>query len=70
MKRHDTPVRILRGGTKEISWLLPNDERFVSKYDRNPFDYKDEDSGGTRVVESCYIYTYGYWIGRYYGFFE
>ena len=70
MKRHDTPVQILRGGSKQISWLLPNDERFVSKYDRNPFEYKDEDSGGTRVVESCYIYTYAYWIGRYYGFFE
>lgn len=70
MKRHDTPVHIHPGGSKEISWLLPNDERFVSKYDRNPFEYKDEDSGGTHCVESCYIYTYAYWIGRYYGFFK
>lgn len=27
MKRHDTPVHIHPGGFKEISWLLPNDER-------------------------------------------
>ena len=70
MKRHDTPVCIRPGGYKEVSRLLPNDERFVSKYDRNPFEYKDEDSGGTRYVESCYIYTYAYWMGRYYGFFN
>ena len=70
MKRHDTPVRMRPGGYREISWLLPNDERFISKYDRNPFEYKDVDSGGTICVESCYIYTYAYWMGRYYGFFE
>ena len=70
MKRHDTPVHIRIGGYKEISWLLPNDERFVSKYDRNPFEYKDEDSGGMSVVESCYIYTFAYWFGRYHGFFK
>ena len=69
MKRHDTPVHVLPGGTKEITWLLPNDERFISKYDRNPFDYKDVDSGGLMCVESCYIYTFAYWMGRYYGFF-
>ena len=68
--RHDTPVHKLPGGYEEISWLLPNDERFVSKYDRNPFERKDEDSGGRTTVESCYIYTFAYWMGRYYGFFE
>ena len=70
MKRHDTPVHVRPGGEKEITWLLPNDERFISKYDRNPFEYKDVDSGGLVCVESCYIYTFAYWMGRYYGFFE
>lgn len=68
--RHDTPVNRLRAGAKEISWLLPNDERFISKYDRNPFALKNVDSGGNTTVESCYIYSFAYWIGRYYGFFE
>ncbi|MCR5485590.1 MAG: hypothetical protein K6F09_08345, partial [Clostridiales bacterium] len=68
--RHDTPVIELMAGHKEISWLLPNDERFISKYDRNPFDFKNVDSGGTEYVESCYVYTFAYWLGRYYGFFK
>lgn len=68
--RHDIPVKTLRTGTKHISVLLPPDERFISKYDRNPLDLKNEDSGGVWCVESCYVYTFAYWIGRYYGFFE
>ena len=68
--RHDIPVKTLRTGTKEISVLLPQDERFISKYDRNPFDYKDEDSGGLMCIESCYIYTFAYWFGRYFGYIE
>lgn len=68
--RHDIPVKKLRTGTEEISVLLPPDERFISKYDRNPLDYKNEDSGGVMCVESCYVYTFAYWFGRYYGFFE
>lgn len=68
--RHDIPVKTLRTGTKTISVLLPPDERFISKYDRNPLDLKNEDSGGVWVVESCYVYTFAYWVGRYYGFFE
>jgi ADP-ribose pyrophosphatase len=68
--RHDIPVKTLRTGTKHISVLLPPDERFISKYDRNPLDLKNEDSGGVWVVESCYVYTFAYWVGRYYGFFE
>ncbi len=67
--RHDVPVRKYRGGFKEISWLPAPDELFISKYDRDPYDYKNEDSGGNRCVESCYVYTFAYWIGRYYGFF-
>ena len=68
--RHDIPVKTLRTGTKHISVLLPPDERFISKYDRNPLDLKNEDSGGVWVVESCYVYTFAYWVGRYYGFFK
>ncbi|MCR5149787.1 MAG: hypothetical protein K6B52_01000, partial [Clostridiales bacterium] len=66
--RHDVPVRTLRKGYKQTSYLLPNDEQFISKYDRDPFEYKNVDSGGTECVESCYVYTFAYWIGRYYGF--
>ncbi|MBQ2847891.1 MAG: hypothetical protein IJE74_06520 [Clostridia bacterium] len=68
--RHDVAVRTRRNGYKEISALMPPDETFISKYDRNPVEYKNEDSGGTMCVESCYVYTFGYWLGRYYGFFE
>lgn len=68
--RHDIPVKTLRAGAKEISVQMPPDETFIAKYDRNPVDYKNEDSGGIWVVENCYVYTFAYWIGRYYGFFE
>lgn len=68
--RHDVPVKKLRAGAEEISTLLPPDERFISKYDRNPYDLKNGDSGGIMCVESCYVYTLAYWFGRYHGFFE
>lgn len=68
--RLDVPVRMLKGGYKETGWLLQPDERFISKYDRDPLEYKDEDSGGLYCVESCYFYTFAYWIGRYFGFVE
>lgn len=68
--RHDVAVRTRRNGYKEISALMPPDETFISKYDRNPVEYKNEDSGGVMCIESCYVYTFGYWLGRYYGFFE
>lgn len=68
--RHDVAVRTRRNGNKEISALMPPDETFISKYDRNPLEYKNEDSGGVMCVESCYVYTFAYWIGRYFGFFE
>jgi hypothetical protein len=48
--------------------LPPNDEHFIAKYDRNPLEFKNEDSGGASVVEGCYPYTFAYWIGRYFGF--
>ncbi len=66
--RHDIPVKTLRCGYKETSTLLPQDEKFISKYDRNPLQYKNVDSGGLMCVESCYVYTLSYWMGRYFGF--
>lgn len=66
--RHDMPVRIRKGKTLETSYLLTPDECFISKFDRNPYAYKNEDSGGINCVESCYVYTFSYWIGIYYGF--
>ena len=68
--RHDVPVRTLRLGKKEISVQLPPDETFIAKYDRDPVEYKNEDSGGIMCVENCYVYTFAYWVGRFYGFFE
>lgn len=68
--RHDVSVRTWRTGSREMSALLPPDETFIAKYDRNPLEYKNEDSGGNSFVESCYIYTFAYWTGRYFGFFE
>lgn len=67
--RRDLPVQTLRQGLREISALLPPDERFISKYDRDPFKWKDEDSGGVYCIESCYVYTFAYWLGRYFDFF-
>ena len=68
--RRDYPVRTYMGGYKEVSALPTNDERFIAKLDRNPLEYKDEDSGGVYCVESCYVFTFGYWLGRYFGFIE
>lgn len=69
-KRRDIPQKELMGGYKETSALLPNDERFIAKYDRNPLEFKNEDSGGASCVEGCYPYTFAYWLGRYFNFIE
>ncbi len=66
--RVDIPKKRLPGGYELTSVLLPNDERFIAKYDRDPLEYKEEDSGGSFCVESCYPFTFAYWIGRYFGF--
>ncbi len=68
--RRDIPKKELMGGYKETSALLPNDERFIAKYDRNPLEFKTEDSGGVSCVESCYPYTFAYWLGRYFKLIE
>ncbi len=69
-RRVDIPARVLRGGALETSALLAQDERFISKYDRDPYDYKNEDSGGVYTVECCTPYTFAYWLGRYFKFIE
>ena len=70
--RRDVPKRILRGGYEETDWLLPPDERMISKFDRNYWWYKEIDFDHYKKskleVESCYYYTLPYWMGRYYGF--
>lgn len=69
-KRRDYPMHVYRGGYRETSALLPNDERFIAKYDRNPLEYKNEDHSTIFCVESCYPFTFAYWIGRYFKFIE
>ena len=66
--RIDIPKKYVTDNYYETSVRLPNDECFISKYDRNPLEYKEEDSGGSFCVESCYPFTFAYWIGRYFGF--
>ncbi|MCR5042167.1 MAG: hypothetical protein K6C36_08750 [Clostridia bacterium] len=68
--RNDVQIVTLRGGSKETGHLLMPDERAVSKFDRNPFAFYDRDGAGIRVIESCYVYTFSYWLGRYFGFIE
>ncbi|MDR2687322.1 MAG: hypothetical protein LBB75_06175 [Oscillospiraceae bacterium] len=68
--RHDMPERPRLSGGRETGWLLPPDEAAISKYDRNPNAYVNEESGGAHTVESCYVYTFAYWFGRWYGLVE
>ena len=69
--RADVPERIRKGGMRETACLLPPDEHNVTKYDRNPFSYRAEhDENGLCLLESCYVYTYAYWLGRYAGLIE
>ncbi len=69
-ERHDVAKKPCKNSYTEISAVMPPDETFIAKYDRNPLEYKNEDSGGVMCVESCYVYTFAYWIGRFFGFFE
>lgn len=68
--RFDIAKKIRFGGYEETSVLLPPDERFIAKFDRNPRSWCEEDSGGIDFVESCYVYTLSYWYGLYRGFIE
>lgn len=69
--RKDLPVKTRYGGETETSWLLTMDEMLVSKYDRNPYRFEvSRDHRGLFVLESCYVYTCAYWMGRYFGFID
>ncbi|MDR1927355.1 MAG: hypothetical protein LBQ33_01785 [Oscillospiraceae bacterium] len=68
--RRDVPVRVRFGKGEETGWLLPPDERAITKFDRNPNYFTDDAESGAKKMESCYVYTFSYWIGRYYGFFS
>lgn len=68
--RHDLPVRELRGNYCQVSTLLPPDELFISKYDRDPFELKNQDHFGKDCIESAYTYNFAYWLGKYSGFIE
>ena len=69
--RNDVKCIKLLGGKKETSKLLMPDERAITKYDRNPYAFLDEDvKDGTKLIESCYVYTTAYWLGKYYGIIE
>ena len=69
--RQDVPCRYRFGGMKETACLLMPDERAISKYDRNPYAYTDTHNyRGTYHLESCYVYTFAFWIGKYFGLIE
>ena len=76
LKKYDCDERLFKiVYSQNYLGILPfaielNDERFIAKYDRNPLEYKNEDSGGVFCVESCYPYTFAYWMGRYFKFIE
>jgi len=63
--RADVPARVYRNDYRETGWRLPDDERFIAKYNRSPWLYTGR--GSDRMVDSCYPYTFAYWLGRYYG---
>jgi len=63
--RADMPVRMYLNDYRETGWRLPDDERFIAKYNRSPWLYNSW--GSDRLVDSCYPYTFAYWLGRYYG---
>ncbi len=71
MKRHDCPIKRKRTSDprqqNEISCLLPPDELPINKYDRNPYDVDPGMHTDATCVEGCYVYTFAYWLGRYYG---
>ncbi|MCR5040600.1 MAG: hypothetical protein K6C36_00720 [Clostridia bacterium] len=66
-ERHDVAVTTGKLGDKAITTLLPPDERSITKYDRNPFC---DDPGSPHRLESCYTYTFAYWLGKYSGLIE
>ena len=74
MNRHDTPIKEKRtfdeNQANETSLKLPPDELTINKYDRNPYDMCPGTHSPSTLVEGCYVYTFAYWLGRYYGIIE
>lgn len=69
--RKDVCIKVWRGGYLETGVLLPNDERKITKYDKNPFEIDPERvNTGTKYIESCSQYTTSYWLGRLTGVIE
>ncbi len=68
--RRDVAVKECIAGYQQTSYLLPHDERAISKYDRDSLHYVNEESGGKVVVETCKAFTTSYWMGRYFGILE
>lgn len=66
-ERRDVAAKECIAGYKHTSYLLPPDERAISKYDRDSLHYVNEESGGKNTVETCAPYTLPYWLGRYFG---
>ncbi|MCQ2471388.1 MAG: hypothetical protein MJ147_05055 [Clostridia bacterium] len=74
MYRHDTPIKDKRNEeaemANEVSLRLPPDELPINKYDRNPYDIRPGVHSPSTLVEGCYVYTFAYWLGRYYGIID
>ena len=69
-ERRDVAAKEFIAGYQQTSYLLPHDERAISKYDRDSLHYINEESGGKFVVETCKAFTTPYWMGRYFGIIE
>jgi len=67
--RADVPIQPMVNGYKLTGWLLNQEERFIAKYDRDPLRFTKGESD-TRKVEGSYVYTMGYWIGKFYGIID
>lgn len=70
LARADMPVRIGQAGMTFTGWLPEPDECAITKYDRDPWQYRPMSEGSTSYVESCYPYTFAYWFGKYFGHIE
>ncbi|MBQ5973126.1 MAG: hypothetical protein IJL69_02905 [Oscillospiraceae bacterium] len=57
-----------RFGKRQIVDLLAPDERRIMKWNSNPF--VPESGGGFLAEEPGTVYTFPYWLGRYFGFIE
>lgn len=66
--RADITAVTHQNGYQETDRLLPDDERSIAKYDRNPWHFSGQ--GNDCLVESCYPYTFAFWLGKYYGILE